>query len=269
MEYSANISMLFANLPFIERVDAAARAGFRSIEFWWPPAEALEGGPGKLVRRVRDAGLGVGLINFYAGNMAAGDRGLPSDLNRHTEFRANVPVALELAGKLGCRKLNALAGNVVSDATREAQWKLLVENIRFAATEAKPAGMSIMLEALNPIDTPHYFLQSTDRVLELIRESALDNVRFQLDVYHLALAGEDPVGSIARAGTLIGHVQFADAPGRHEPGTGRLPFPAILEALASAAYADPIGLEYVPSDPENPDFGFLADIERSAAVQRA
>jgi hydroxypyruvate isomerase len=269
MEYSANISMLFANLPFLDRVDAAARAGFKSIEFWWPPASALEGGIGPLVRRVHDAGLRVGLINFYAGDMPAGDRGLPSDLERYTGFRENVSLALELAGKLGCRRLNALAGNVASDASRDAQWKLLVESIRFAATEAKRAGMSVMLEALNPVDTPRYFLQGTDRALELIRETEADNVRFQLDVYHLAVACENPLTAIDRAGSLIGHVQFADAPGRHEPGTGSLPFPAILRALASVGYTDPIGLEYVPSDPQNPDFGFLAGLDAAAAAPQA
>jgi len=268
MEYSANISMLWANLPFLDRVDAAARAGFESIEFWWPPATALEDGIDPLVRRVHDAGLRVGLINFYAGDMAAGDRGLPSDLERYADFRESVPLALELAGKVGCRRLNALAGNVTSDASRDAQWKMLVESIRFAATAAKKVGMSVMVEALNPVDTPRYMLLGTDRALQLIRETAADNVRFQLDVYHLAIAGEDPLAAIARAGSLIGHVQFADAPGRHEPGTGNLPFPAILQALASVGYTDPIGLEYVPSDPDNPDFGFLAGLDASAAAPR-
>jgi hydroxypyruvate isomerase len=250
-------------------VDAAAKAGFRSIEFWWPPATALEGGTGSLIRRIRDAGLGVGLINFYAGDMAAGDRGLPSDLERHAQFRENVPVAMELAAALGCRRLNALAGNVVSDETRDAQWAVLVDSIRFAAAAVKPAGMSIMLEALNPVDTPRYFLLGTDRVLQLIGETGADNVRFQLDLYHLAVAGEDPLESIARAGSLVGHVQFADYPGRHEPGTGTFSFAAILEALASVGYADRIGLEYVPTNADQPDFGYLARLEALAPAPEA
>ena len=257
--FAANVSILFPDLPFLRRFEAAREAGFDAVEVWWPAPGSREMlAPSQFAERVRASGLEVVLINFDAGDIPAGDRGLAGDPQRVTQFRENVPAALELARFLGCEKLKALASNAALNQPRERLLELLVENIAFAADAAQRQGMSIMLEALNPVDTPRYLLQGTSDVLELIRRVARPNVRYQLDVYHVAMAGEDPLQAIPRARGMIGHVQFADVPGRHEPGTGRLPFDAILTALPENGYHGPIGLEYVPSNPSARDFSFLS-----------
>ena len=254
-QFAASISILFPTLAYVDRFGAAAGAGFRAIETWWP-ADPLAAGvtADDIVSAAQEHGLETVLLNFAAGDMKAGDRGLAGDPARAADFRANVPVAIDLARRLGCRRLNALAGNATSDADRPAQLALLVESVAFAADAAAAAGMSVMLEALNPAETPRYLLHGTDAALELIERVGRPNVAFQLDVYHLAMAGEDPVESIRRAGARIGHVQLADMPGRHEPGTGDLPFGAILDALDDAGYTGAIGLEFNPLDPGAPDF---------------
>ena len=253
--FAANVSILFPTLPYMERFRAAADSGFDVIETWWP-ADAFGAGASAddIVRSAEKSGLETALLNFVAGDMKAGDRGLAGDPMRVRMFRENVPVAIDLARRLGCRKLNALAGNASSDADRPAQLDLLVESVRFAADAAGEAGMSVMLEPLNPIETPRYLLRDTKAVLEIIERVGRPNVRMQFDVYHVAMAGEDPLEAIRRAGRLIGHVQLADMPGRHEPGTGELRFPAILDALEAAGYDGVLGLEFVPADPAAPDF---------------
>ncbi len=269
--FAANVSILFPDLPFLRRFAAAREAGFGAVEFWWPPAASLDGlSLSQFAEHVRGTGLEVVLMNFDAGNMAAGDRGLASDLQRASLFRENVPVALELARSLGCRKLNALAGNAIADQPRDRLFQVLIESVGFAADAAQEQGASIMLEALNPKDTPNYLLPRTVDVLEVIRRAARANVRYQLDVYHVAMAGDDPLRAIEAARGMIGHVQFADVPGRHEPGTGGLPFDAILAALPANGYDGPIGLEYVPSNPSARDFSFLARWEapQSKEVRR-
>jgi hydroxypyruvate isomerase len=265
--FAANLSILFSPLPFLARFAAAADAGFDTVEFWWPN-QALEVGvtTDDIVSRVHDLHLGVVLLNFDAGNMAAGDRGLMGDPGRSQRFRENVPVAIDLARKLGCRKLNALAGNAIPGFGKVDQRVLLEDNLKFAADAAARENISIMLEALNVTDTPGYLLPDIDAVLSLIERVGRDNVRLQLDTYHVARSGDDILAAIARAGDRIGHVQFADCPGRHEPGTGKLPFKAILGDLASVGYTDPIGLEFSPSNPASPDFSFIADLDGSAEL---
>jgi hydroxypyruvate isomerase len=259
--FAANLSMLFTQRPFLERFGAAAGAGFDAVEFWWP-TQALEAGvtTDDIVARAHELRLDVVLLNFDAGDMPAGDRGLAGDPNRSQKFRDNVPMAVDLARKLGCLKLNALAGNIVAGSDRSEQLALLADNVRFAADVAARENMAIMLEALNVADTPAYLLPNVDSVLALIERVGRPNVRFQLDTYHVARGGDDVLASIARARGVIGHVQFADYPGRHEPGTGQLPFRAILRDLAAAGYADAVGLEFAPTNPAAPDFSFLAEL---------
>ena len=254
-QFAANLSILFPTLPYVDRYKAAADAGFSLVETWWP-TDALAAGVtvGDIIGLAESNGLRAVLVNFDAGDMKSGDRGLAGDPDRTEAFRANVPVAIELARRLGSRKLNALAGNAISDADRPAQLELLVKNVRFAADTAAAAGMTVLLEPLNPRETPRYLIQSAGAALDIIERIGRPNVALQLDVYHVAMADEDVFAATARAGARIGHVQLADVPGRHEPGTGDLPFPAILDAIEAAGYAGPLGLEFVPLDPAAPDF---------------
>jgi len=257
-QFAANVSILFPDVPFVQRFQVARECGFDAVEFRWPSPQALDGlSLAEFAKRVKATGLSVVLINFDAGDLPAGDRGLAGDPEGVDRFRANVPVALELASALGCRKLNALAGNARAGHPREELRELVVESVRFAAESADRHGASVMIEAVNSKDNPRYLLPTTESVLALIHRIGRPNVRYQLDVYHAAMAGEDPLQAITQARGLIGHVQVADVPGRHEPGTGTLPFDAILSALPASGYAGPIALEYVPVNPPARDFSFL------------
>jgi hydroxypyruvate isomerase len=259
--YDANISMLFVDLPFLRRFEAAASAGFEAVEFLWPTPDQLDGLTirqlGELIRRT---GLRVPLFNLDAGDLSAGWRGLAGVPDARARFRANLPVAIELATDLGCKKVNALAGNAASSGTREAQLEVLVEGLIEAAEMCSPSGISVMLEALNVIDFPTYLVPDSAMALEVVARTGRSDVAYQFDVYHSAMAGEDPSIAAASAAHRIGHVQFADYPGRHEPGTGTLNWSAILRTLEQSGYDDWIGLEYIPTSPESRDFGFLEAI---------
>jgi hydroxypyruvate isomerase len=259
--YAANLSMLFTDLPFLRRFEAAASAGFEAVEFLWPSEEQLDGRSiDQLGRLIRSTGLQVPLFNFDAGDMTAGWRGLAGVPEARARFRANLPVAIGLASELGCRKLNALAGNAASAQTTEAQLDSLVEGLTEAAEMAGQAGISVMLEALNRVDFPSYLVLDSATALDVVTRTGRPNVRYQLDVYHAVMGGEDPVAVARAAAGRIGHVQFADHPGRHEPGTGSLDWPAILDVLDSTGYDDWIGLEYRPTDPTSRDFRFVLAI---------
>lgn len=262
MRLAANLSILFPRLPFLERFDAAARAGFDAVEFWWPSREFAAGMDEEAVAdAARRANTSVVMMNFDGGDLAAGDRGLAGDPARVDAFRENVPRALELAQRLGCRKLNALAGRATQAVPLERYQDLLAESIAFAAGRAAALGATVLLEPLNRIETPGYLIPDVPSALDLIQRVGHSNVRVQFDVYHVAMAGADPVGMIRRAAGRIGHVQLADMPGRHEPGTGHLPFADIVTALREAGYDDAVGLEYVPTRPEAPDFAFLTGLQ--------
>jgi hydroxypyruvate isomerase len=259
--YDANVSMLFTDLPFLRRFDAAASAGFEAVEFLWPSPEQLDGlSIGQFGALIRSTGVKVPLFNFDAGDMSAGWRGLAGVPEARARFRASLPIAIGLATELGCRKLNALAGNAASVETRETQLEVLLEGLVEAAEMASSEGISVMLEALNPVDFPSYLVLDSATALDVVARAGKPNVLYQFDVYHTVMGNEDPVTVALAAAGRIGHVQFADYPGRHEPGTGTLDWTAILHELDSAGYDDWIGLEYKPTDPSSRDFAFVEAI---------
>jgi hydroxypyruvate isomerase len=259
--YDANVSMLFTDVPFLRRFEAAATAGFEAVEFLWPSLEQLDGlSIEQFGALIRSTGLKVPLFNFDAGDMSAGWRGLAGVPEARAQYRANLPVAIGLATELGCRKLNALAGNAQSEDTRGTQLKVLAEGLAEAAEMASPAGISVMLEALNRVDFPSYLVLDSAAALDVVARTGKPNVLYQFDLYHTVMGSEDPITVARAASGHIGHVQFADYPGRHEPGTGTLDWSAILHELDSAGYNDWIGLEYKPTDPSSRDFAFLAAI---------
>ncbi len=256
--FAAHISILYRDLPLLEAAQRAKAAGFELIEMWWPTEAGLGGfATPDFADRVRAMGLTGELINFYAGDLAAGDRGLVADPAQIDAFRAHVPEALEVARRLGARKINASAGNISPGQSRADAIDLMVENLRFAADRARDVGITLHLEALNQVETPRYLLPNVAAAIDAMTLIDRPNVLLLVDVYHVAMAGQDPVEVIERAGKRIGHVQVAEYPGRHEPGTGTLQWPEILAALARAGYRGSIGLEFAPTIPNEPDFGFL------------
>ena len=245
MRFSVNVSILFKEVPFLERFGRAEQAGFSAVEFWWPSGEDL----GEVERTVRDAGLEVALFNFDAGDMPSGDRGLVSDPEREGRFRENVPVALELARSLGCRRMNVLVGHEVPGMDRDEQLALARENVRFAAGRAGEAGVTVMVEAVNTFENGPYLLYTTGQAVEFVRRVGRENVRIQHDFYHMQRMEGNLVANLREHIGVIGHVQVADSPGRGEPGTGEIHHPYVLAALEDLVYYGFVGLEYNPTTP--------------------
>ena len=241
--FAANVSILFAERPFLERFEAASRAGFDAVEFWWPAGEDLDA----LVGAARDAALDVVLINFDGGDLAAGDRGLLNDPDREHRFHANVPVALDLARALGCRQLNALVGLERPDEPRAAQLSRARDNVRRAARAAAPHGIRVLIEAINIWDNGPYLLHSTAQAAAFVREVGESNVALQYDVFHMQRMEGDLTATLRRHIADIAHVQIADVPGRAEPGTGEIRFEYLFEVLDELGYQGHVGAEYVPT----------------------
>jgi hydroxypyruvate isomerase len=253
VRFDVNLSILFTELPLLERPAAAARAGFDAVEMWWPfdgpvPADAdLDA----LERAIGDAGVELVGLNFDAGHMPSGDRGLLSSRSTSRRFRDNIDVTVGFAERLGCRTLNALYGNTTEDSDPE----LALENLALAAKAAGRAGATVVVEALNSFENPRYPITSTAAALRVADQ--VPGTAFLADFYHLARMGEDIPALIQDHADRFGHVQIADVPGRGQPGTGELDYPAILRQLAESPYPGPVGCEYKPVGPSDDSFGWL------------
>jgi hydroxypyruvate isomerase len=243
MRFSANVSILFKETPLLERFGLAAEAGFSAVEFWWPSGEDLA----EVEKAIKNAGLTVALFNVDAGDMAAGDRGLVSNPARVERFRENVPVALELARSLGCRRLNALVGHELPGMEREEQLALARRNVGFAADEAREFGIEILVEAVNTFENGPYLLSKTAEAVGFVESVGRRNVQVQHDLYHMQRMEGNLVASLREHISVIGHVQIADSPGRGEPGTGEIHYPYVLTALDDLGYDGYVGLEYNPT----------------------
>lgn len=245
LRYAANLSILFTELPVLERPAAARAAGFGAVEFWWPFASAV---PAReeldaFAIAVQNAGVQLIGLNFFAGDMAAGDRGLVSWVGHEAEYRETVAVAVELADRLGCRSFNALYGNRIDGVEPRAQDELALVNLASAAEAAAGIGAQLVLEPLSGAN--RYPLRTVADALAVLDALGRDNVRLLADLYHLAVNGDD-LAALPKHIDRIGHVQIADAPGRHQPGTGSLDLAGHLTDLETAGYAGYVGVEYVP-----------------------
>lgn len=239
--FDVNLSILFTDLPLLERPAAAAKNGFDAVELWWPFGTPDPTGAEQAALRqaIEDAGVRLVGLNFDAGDMAAGERGLLARPDGSARFHANVDAAIRLAGELGCGVLNALYGNG-PDTDRD----LAVANLRRAADAAAGIGATVVVEALNSHENPKYPITSSEAAFALIDEVDRENVAFLADLYHLHRMGEDVLALIDRHAGRFGHVQIADDPGRGRPGSGRMPYPEIFARLEAAGYRGHIGLEY-------------------------
>ena len=268
LRFDVNCSILLTELPLLARPQAAHDAGFDAIECWWPfPTPS----PGDLeveafVTSVRDAGVQLVALNTYGGDLASGERGLASVPGRQFEFADNLDVAVGVAKALGCPALHVLYGNRDgSDPARQDE--LAVERLALASAAAAEVGAVVLLEALSGVD--RYPLRSASDVLAVLDRLDRDGGPGALllcDVYHLSVNGEDPVEVIRRHADRIGHVQVADVPGRHQPGTGTLDLAGCLAALRAVDYRGWIGLEYVPVGPSAASFDWLAPADRPGST---
>jgi hydroxypyruvate isomerase len=270
LRYEVNCSLLFTELPVLERPAAVKAAGFDAVEFWWPWAEAVPGDAevDAFVAAIKDAGVQLVGLNFYAGDLAGPDAGLVSLPKRSQEFRDNVAVTVGIGEQLGCRAFNALYGVRVDDITLDEQHGLATENLAIAASSAARIGGVVLIESVSgPKPYPLRTAADAIAVVErLTSETGVDNVRFLADLYHLATNGDDIKKAITTYAAQIGHVQIADAPGRGEPGTGELDIDGYLTQLQAAGYDGWVGLEYKPSGTTADSFGWLPAERRSASV---
>ncbi|MEV6097749.1 TIM barrel protein [Nocardia sp. NPDC051981] len=248
-KFDVHCSILFTDLPLLERPAAAKAAGFDAVEFWWPFGENPVPGDKEVdafVSAVSDAGVQLVGLNFI--DLVPAGRGLVSVPGREAEFRDNIDVTVGIAERLGCRSLNALYGNRIPGVDPAVQDELALENLRLAARAAAGIEAQVVLEALNSIESPDYPIVSAARAVQVIDAVGEPNLRFLCDLYHLARMGADLFGVIAEYTPRIGHVQIADAPARSRPGTGTLDFEALFAALDAAGYDGWIGLEYQDPD---------------------
>lgn len=253
MTYSVNCSILLTDLPLLERPAAAREAGFDAVEFWWPFTTATPGDDeiDAFVHAVRDAGVQLTGLNFAAGDMAGGDRGLVSLPARSAEFRDNIAVVAAIGIELGCSAFNALYGNRTEDSTPAWQDSLALENLAAAAEAVDAFGGIILLEPVS--GAPRYPLQTVADALGVIEnlsaQSPVRNVKLLADFYHLAVNGDDVDLVIENHAPDFGHIQIADDPGRGAPGTGRLPLEKWVYRSLQLGYRGQIGLEYTaPSE---------------------
>jgi hydroxypyruvate isomerase len=241
-KFAANLTMLFTDMPFLERFAAARRAGFTAVEFLFPydyPAE-------QITEQLSANGLQQVLFNLPCGNWGAGERGLAASPDRVEEFRAGVSQALAYAQALGVPQLNCLAGKRVSGYSDEEHRQTLIANVRFVSEAFQGAKLTLVIEAINHFDIPGFFLNRTEQVAKIIEAVERPNVFLQYDVYHAQREEGELTATLRKYQKMIGHIQIADNPGRHQPGTGEINYQFLFKEIDRLGYKGFIGLEYVP-----------------------
>jgi hydroxypyruvate isomerase len=240
--FSANLSMLFGEHEFLDRFDAAARAGFRAVEYVGPydhPPEAV-------AARLKTNGLEQALFNLPAGDWAAGERGIAILPDRIGEFRKGVETAITYAKALGCGQVNCLAGIAPAGVASAELENIFVENLKSAADRLEKAGIKLLVEAINTRDIPGFFLSTSKQALAILDRVGSNNLYFQYDIYHMQVMEGDLARTIEANLDRIAHIQIADNPGRHEPGTGEINYPFLYDHLDRIGYAGWVGAEYKP-----------------------
>ncbi|WP_421726151.1 hydroxypyruvate isomerase [Bauldia sp.] len=241
-KFSANLSFLYPDLDFTDRFAAAAADGFRAVEYMSPyevPAETLAG-------LLAEHGLTQALFNLPAGDWAGGERGVACLPDRVDEFRAGVDAAIAYALALKCSKINCLSGVAPEGVERSVLEETLVANLRYAAERLDAAGIKLVLEPINTRDIPGFFIPRTDDAEAIFARVDHANLFLQYDVYHAQVMQGDLVETLRRLAPRIAHIQIADNPGRHEPGTGEINYSFVLAAIDDVGYDDFVGCEYKP-----------------------
>lgn len=252
-KFSANLSMLFQEVGFPDRFRLAKEAGFSGVEYLFP----YEWPAGELADLLSRYGLVQVLHNLPAGDWAAGERGIACLPGREAEFREGVALAVQYAATLGCTRLNCLVGKTPEGASPEQIRSTLTGNLRFAAGELLKAGITLLIEPLNGIDMPGFHLVHSHDAVRLINEIGHPNIRLQYDVYHMQIMEGNLTATIRELSGHIGHIQIADVPGRHEPGTGEINYQNLFQAIDAAGYSGWIGCEYKPLTSTEAGLGWL------------
>jgi hydroxypyruvate isomerase len=252
-KFAANLSFLFGDVEFPDRFDKAAAAGFRAVEFHFPYAWDKN----ELAERVARAGVEVALFNLTAGDWGKGDRGIACVPSRMSEFRDGVGQAIEYAKALGCTRVNCLSGIAPARVAPEMLRETFVSNLRYAAGELAREGITLLIEPVNTRSVPGNYLRNSGQAIALMDEAAVANVKLQYDVFHMQIMEGDLAKTIEANLARIGHIQIADVPDRHEPGTGEINYPYLFEHLDRLGFQGWIGCEYVPSGRTENGLGWL------------
>lgn len=261
--FAANLTMLFTELPFMQRFEAAAQAGFDAVEYLFPYTFEKN----ELTAALKTNGLVQVLHNLPAGDWNAGERGIACHPDRVVEFRKGVDHAIEYATALQCLQVNCLVGKLPAGATHQNARKTLVENLRFAARELEKAGIKLLIEPINTFDIPGFFLTRTDQALALMDEVGSNNLAIQYDVYHAQRMEGELGNTLSENLERIGHIQLADNPGRGEPGTGEINYSWLLHHIDSIGYAGWVGCEYKPHTNTLEGLGWRSDYNDIAMNQ--
>ncbi len=257
-KFAANLSMLFTEVPFAQRFERAARAGFDAVECQFPYEL-----PAAEVKALLEANrLTMVLHNLPAGDWAAGDRGIACDPARVDEFRAGVAQAISYATALGVKKINCLAGKPPAGVGDAQARQTLVDNLRFAASELGRHGIALLVEPINNYDIPGFWLDSTARALDVLDEVGAANAFVQYDIYHAQRMEGELAGTLQKYLSRIGHIQIADNPGRHEPGTGEINFAFLFGFIDRIGYDGFIGAEYKPATTTEAGLGWMTALNK-------
>ena len=257
-KFAANLTMLFNEVPFMERFAAAKAAGFEAVEYLFPYAYDKN----ELAQQLKTNGLKQVLHNLPAGNWDAGERGIACHPDRVEEFRAGVDKAIEYATALGCPQVNCLAGKLPAGVTREQAHATLVANLKFAAPKLKAAGIKLLIEPINHFDIPGFFLNYTAQAAAIIDEVGSDNLYIQYDLYHAQRMEGELAATVQKHLARIPHIQLADNPGRNEPGTGEMNYAFLFKHLDAIGYTGWIGCEYKPKTTTVEGLGWIKTLTK-------
>jgi hydroxypyruvate isomerase len=242
IRFCAHIGYQFTEVPFFERFAAAAAQGFRAIEFPAPYAFPAQ----EIARLLRDNGLSYAQFALPMGNASAGEKGIGCHPGRRAELDEGIAMAIEYARFLDCKLVHAMAGILPAGLSKEDGIRTHIESLRHVADRLAPHGITVLVEPINSVEVPGYLVDRPSVALSILNACGRTNVRLLFDAYHSAVMGEDPVSFVRAHVARIGHVQVADHPGRHEPGTGSIDFPALFDALNTLGYTGWVGCEYKP-----------------------
>ncbi|MEZ9410866.1 MULTISPECIES: 2-oxo-tetronate isomerase [Vibrio] len=252
-KFAANLTMLFTEVPFLDRFEKAHQAGFKAVEYLFPYAFEAE----ELAEKMQKFGFEQALFNMPPGDWEAGERGFAAIPGREDEFKASVDTALMYAKALNCKKVHAMSGLHDANFTRQQHAETFISNIRFAADKFAEQGIELMIEPLNSRDVPNYFVAHQRDAVELIKFVDRSNVKLQLDLYHAQIMDGDLSNLIREVAAYTGHIQIASVPERHEPSEGELNYPHLFNVLDDSGYQGWIGCEYNPRGTTEEGLGWV------------
>jgi hydroxypyruvate isomerase len=257
MQFSANLTFLYQELGFLDRFAAAARDGFPAVEYMAPYGEAKE----VIAETLAAHGLKQALFNAPSGDWTGGERGIAALPGREDEFRAGIAKALDYAAALDCPKINVICGLVPANGDHEAMEATLVANLRHAAPLCADHGVKLLIEPINQRDMPGFFLSTTKHAERILERVGHDNLYIQYDIYHAQVMQGDLIPTYERLRERIAHIQVADNPGRHEPGTGEINWSYVLPEIERLGYDGYIGCEYRPLASTSEGLGWLQQFQ--------